>query len=159
MEEVSWDEAIEYYRKLTTMHQNEGLLSDGWEWRLPTEAEWEFAARAGSTGARYGELDVIGWYDGNSGGATHTVKQKQANAWGLYDMLGNVSEWCSDWHGEYASGNVTDPRGPSWGDCRVVRGGAWSGDAVLSRAGCRGGCDPDLWDYSLGFRPALSSVR
>jgi formylglycine-generating enzyme required for sulfatase activity len=93
--------------------------------RLPTEAEWEYAARAGSSASRYGNLDQIAWYDGNSGNRTHEVGQKQANAWGLYDTLGNVWEWVADWYANsYPAGNQTDPRGPTRGQYRVVRGGS-----------------------------------
>ena len=90
VEHVSWEEAVEYCRKLTAKQRAEGILPSGWEWRLPTEAEWEYAARAGTTGARYGELDAIGWHIGNLGGQSlHPVSQKTANAWGLYDMIPN----------------------------------------------------------------------
>jgi len=156
---VSWEEAVDYCRKLTAKQRAEGILPDGWEWRLPTEAEWEYAARAGTTGPRYGELDAIGWYDGNSGNQTHPVSQKTANAWGLYDMIGNVWEWCSDWHGDYPTGNVTDPRGASSGYNRVFRGGSWSNGAGGARSANRGGCAPGFRHNLLGFRPALSSVR
>ena len=123
VEQVSWEEAEEYCRKLTAKQRAEGILPDKWEWRLPTEAEWEYAARAGTTGARYGELDAIGWYDDNSGRQTHPVKQKAANAGGLYDLMGNVWEWGSDWSGDYPTGSVTDPTGSSSGSLRVMRGG------------------------------------
>ena len=159
VEEVSWEEAVEYCRKLTAKQRAEGILADGWEWRLPTEAEWEYAARAGTTGARYGKLDTIAWRDGNSGIQTHPVKQKAANAWGLYDMMGNVWEWCSDWYGDYPTGSVTDPTGPSSGSDRVLRGGSWFNDAGYARSAVRGRFDPGCRGNVLGFRPALSSVR
>ena len=119
VERVSWNDVQEFIRRL-----NERESGSGNEYRLPTEAEWEYAARAGTTGARHGELDSIAWYDGNSGG-THRVGQKRANGWGLHDMLGNVWEWTADWYGDYPSGLVTDPRGPSTGSDRVFRGGSW----------------------------------
>ena len=159
VEQVSWEEAVEYCRKLTAKQRAEGILPGGWEWRLPTEAEWEYAARAGTTGPRYGELDAIGWYDGNSGSQTHPVSQKAANAWGLYDMMGNVWEWCSDWHGDYPTGKVTDPRGPSSGSLRVFRGGSWLNDARSPRSATRNRFYPGFRYYDIGFRPALSSVR
>jgi formylglycine-generating enzyme required for sulfatase activity len=159
VEQVSWGEAVEYCRKLTAKQRVEGILPDGWEWRLPTEAEWEYAARAGTTGARYGELDTIAWYGGNSGSQTHPVKHKAANAWGLYDMMGNVWEWCADWYDEYPTGNVTDPRGPSSGSFRVNRGGSWSYGAGFARSASRYWDDPGFRYNYLGFRPALSSVR
>ena len=159
VEQVSWGEAMEYCRKLTTKQRAEGLLPSGWEWRLPTEAEWEYAARAGTTGPRYGELDAIAWWDGNSGNQTHAVKQKAANAWGLHDMMGNVWEWCSDWSGDYPTGSVTNPTGPSSGSLRAVRGGGWSDDARRARAAFRRRRDPGNRFNYLCFRPALSSVR
>ena len=159
VEQVSWSEAVEYCRKLTTKQRAEGLLPEGWEWRLPTEAEWEYAARAGTTGARHGELDAIAWWSGNSGDQTHPVKQKAPNAWGMYDMLGNVWEWCADWSGNYPTGSVTDPTGPNSGSFRVFRGGSWYFVAGSARSAGRRRYDPGLRFNYLGFRPALSSVR
>ena len=159
VEEVSWGEAVEYCRKLTAKQRAEGILADGWEWRLPTEAEWEYAARAGTTGSRYGQLETIAWCKLNSGSQTHPVGQKAANAWGLKDMIGNVSEWCSDWHGNYSTTSVTDPTGPGSGSIRVLRGGAYYNDAGTARSALRGTSHPAGPDRSLGFRPALSSVR
>jgi len=159
VEQVSWEEAVEYCRKLTAKQRAEGILPEGWEWRLPTEAEWEYAARAGTTGARYGELNTIAWHIGNSGSQTHPVKQKIANAWGLYDMMGNVWEWCADWSGDYSTGSVTDPTGPSSGSGRVNRGGGWGSGAWSARSANRSRCEPGIRYYDLGFRPALCSVR
>src|ERR1039457_6342287 len=95
--------------------------------RLLTEAEWEYAARAGSTGSRYGNLDGVAWYRDNSAGKTHEVAGKQANSWGLYDMLGNVWEWVADWFADYSSGDAKDPQGPTSGTWRSLRGGSWTG--------------------------------
>ena len=159
VENVSWGEAVEFCRKLTKKHQEAGAMPQGWSWRLPTEAEWEYAARAGTTGSRYGELDAIAWWTGNSGSQTHPVKQKTANAWGLYDMMGNVWEWCSDWYGEYPTESVTDPTGPNSGSFRVSRGGSWYGDARDARSANRDWVVPGNRISFLGFRPALSSVR
>ena len=159
VEQVSWEEAVEFCRKLTAKQRQEGVLPEGWEWRLPTEAEWEYAARAGTTGARHGELDAIAWHEGNSGSETHGVKGKEANAWGLHDMIGNVWEWCGDWHGDYPTGSVTDPTGPGSGSFRVLRGGSWGYVAGNARSAKRFRLDPGLRDFVLGFRPALSSVR
>jgi formylglycine-generating enzyme required for sulfatase activity len=158
VEEVSWEEAVKYCRNLTAKQFAEGILPDGWEWRLPTEAEWEYAARAGTTGARYGELDTIAWHNGNVWSQTHPVKQKKANAWGLYDMIGNVWEWCSDRYGEYPTGSVTDPMGPGSGSLRVSRGGGWCG-VWGTRSASRSWGTPGGRLSSLGFRPALSSIR
>ena len=159
VEQVSWGEAEEYCRKLTAKQRAEGILADGWEWRLPTEAEWEYAARAGTTGARHGELEAIAWHSGNSDSVTHVVGGKQANAWGLHDMMGNVWEWCSDWSEGYPTGSVTNPTGPKSGSNRVLRGGGWFSVAKSARSACRRRYDPGNRYGSLGFRPALSSVR
>jgi formylglycine-generating enzyme required for sulfatase activity len=159
VERVTWKEAMEYCRKLTTKQQADGILPTGWEWRLPTEAEWEYAARAGTTGPRHGDLDAIGWWEGNSGSETHPVKQKAANGWGLHDTLGNVWEWCLDWSGDYPTGRVTDPRGPSSGKYRVGRGGCWYSLAEFACSANRSGITPDDRGRGLGFRPVLGSVR
>ena len=125
-------------------------------YRLPTEAEWEFAARAGTTGARYGDLDAVAWYGGNSGGNTRPVGGRSANAWGLYDMLGNVSEWTWDIYGSYPSGRVTDPEGASSGADRVLRGGSWLSDARRVRAADRSWLVPAWRNFFVGIRPARS---
>lgn len=125
-----------------------------WIVRLPTEAEWEFAARAGTTGETYGPLDQIAWYRDDSGSSIHPVGQKAPNAFGLYDMLGNVWQWCQDWFGSYTSAAAIDPQGPSSGDRRVTRGGCFYCDGVHERAPRR---NRDLEDHSsrsVGFRIA-----
>ena len=147
VESVSWEDIQEFLRRL-----NEQESGSGYVYRLPTEAEWEYAARAGTTGARHGELDEIAWYEGNSGWTMHPVGQKLANAWGLHDMLGSVVEWTADWYGEYPSGAVTDPQGPetSWG--RVYRGGSWGNRAGNVRSANRGGNTPGSSNSNFGFR-------
>ena len=147
VEGVSWDDVQEFIRRL-----NERESGSGYEYRLPTEAEWEYAARAGTTGARHGELDEIAWYSGNSGGTTHPVGQKGANAWGLHDMLGNVWEWTADWYGRYPSGAVTDPQGPDTGSYRVRRGGSWGSSARYVRSARRNASSPGYRHRNIGFR-------
>jgi formylglycine-generating enzyme required for sulfatase activity len=160
VESVSWTEAVLYCQKRTEMERAAGKITAQQAYRLPTEAEWEYAARAGTTGARHGELDEIAWWSGNSGDRTHPVKQKAANGWGLYDMLGNVLELCSDWFGDYPTGSVTDPTGPGSGSRRVTRGGSCNNVAEIARSAFRDSIDPGFRIGSnLGFRPALSSVR
>lgn len=163
VELVSWDDAVAYCQKLTDQERAAGRITPQQTYRLPTETEWEYAARAGTTGARYGELDAIAWWEGNSGNQTQPVKQKDPNAWGLYDMLGNAWEWCSDWYGAYPTASVTDPTGPSSGSGRVYRGGRWFNGGGYGpryvRSASRNRLVPGNRLYDLGFRPALSSVR
>jgi formylglycine-generating enzyme required for sulfatase activity len=128
---------------------------------LPTEAEWEFAARGGtrSQGYKYAgsnSLASVAWYDGNSGYKTHSVGQKQPNELGLYDMSGNVWEWCNDWHGDYDNSPSTNPKGPSSGAYRVLRGGSFRGSATGCRVACRLYSGPSFRFNNYGFRVALS---
>jgi formylglycine-generating enzyme required for sulfatase activity len=132
-------------------------------YRLPTEAEWEYACRAGTTtkwsfGDDESGLGDHAWFDGNSGNRTHPVGKKKPSAWGLFDMHGNVWEWCSDWYGDYAKGVVTDPQGPSGGSSRVLRGGGgnWSLADEFCRSANRLISDSSYRDNFLGFRRALS---
>ncbi len=159
VETVSWDDAVLYCRELTERERTAGRITAQQAYRLPTEAEWEYAARAGTTGARHGDLDAIAWWAGNSSGQTRPVKQKAPNAWGLHDMMGNVWEWCSDTYGDYPTGSLTDPTGPFSGPLRVARGGTWGHAPEFVRSACRFGIAPGSRSDPLGFRPALSSVR
>jgi formylglycine-generating enzyme required for sulfatase activity len=157
VENVSWDDAVEFCKKLSDLPEEKKA---GRVYRLPTEAEWEYACRSGSKSAySFGEssksLGDYAWFDENSNGQTHPVGQKKPNAWGLYDMLGNVWEWCSDWYGEYPKGAVSDPTGPIKGSDRVLRGGGWYDGAAYCRPADRVGLVPSL-RYSFGFRLALS---
>ena len=113
------------------------LKPTGGGFHLPTEAQWEYACRAGTTGPYAGNLDEMGWYRYNSGERTHPVGQKKANAWGLHDMHGNVWEWCADWYGDYDLNVVTDPTGPADGSYRVLRGGGWGSPANHARCAAR----------------------
>ena len=143
VENVSWRDAQTFIGNL-----NAGI-GERW-YRLPTEAEWEYAARAGAGLDRYGRVGGIAWYGGNSGGSPQPVGRKEPNAWGLHDMLGNVYEWVEDWYGEYPGGSVTDPAGPSSGSNRVLRGGGWNYGARDCRSSVRYFDSPG--DRDLGFR-------
>ena len=149
VEYVSWDDCQDFIRKLNEL--------TGANFRLPTEAEWEFAARGGnnSRGYKYSGSNSIGdvaWYDGNSGGETHPVGGKSANELGLYDMSGNVWEWCSDWYGAYSSSSQTNPEGPGSGSYRVVRCGSWDYNARDCRVSNRYPGIPVSCGNILGLR-------
>lgn len=163
VEQVTWYEAIAYCQKLTEIERLAGRITDQQGYRLPTEAEWEYACRAGTTGPRYGDLSAIAWWgafsSGNSGNSTHPVKQKLPNAWGVYDMIGNVIEWCSDYYSDYSLEEVTDPKGPPTGINIVIRGGHIQNSARSCRSAYRFDVPPDYSDFALGFRVALSQIR
>jgi formylglycine-generating enzyme required for sulfatase activity len=168
VEQVSWDDAVEFCRKLSELPAEK---SAGYVYRLPTEAEWEYACRAATTtvysfGDSDSELGDYAWYDKNSGGTTHPVGGKKPNPWGLYDMHGNVFEWCQDWYGDYPSGSVTDPTGAAVGSTgaavgsfRVYRGGCWLYYSGFCRSAFRGWITPDIRDGILGFRVLRSSIK
>jgi formylglycine-generating enzyme required for sulfatase activity len=153
---ITWEQAMEFCRMLTRNERRAGRLPEGYVYTLPTEAQWEYACRAGESGDYAGELDDLGWYSGNSEGETHPVGQKRPNAWGLYDMHGNVLEWCRDWYGSYAGGERADPKGVPAGSVRVIRGGSWGYGAVFCRSAYRVRLRPDSRWVILGFRVALS---
>lgn len=159
VDRVSWDDAVEFCRRLSEWPEEKAA---GRVYRLPTEAEWEYACRAGSYAPfSFGGLELAddhGWFSSNSQGKTHPVGKKDPNAWGLYDMHGNVNEWCSDWAGDYPEGAVSDPTGPQKGDFRMFRGGNWMFAAVIFKSGGRSnGFPPDTRSDYVGFRVALSS--
>jgi formylglycine-generating enzyme required for sulfatase activity len=149
VEQVSWEDAQAFIRRLNAR-------GDGYTYRLPTEAEWEYACRAGTPGERYGSLDAVAWHAGNSGDRTHDVGSKQPNAWGLHDCLGNVYEWVGDRYGKdyYGESRGNDPPGPNNGYFRVCRGGSWYDSPKNVRAAFRIYYDPALRFYFRGFRVA-----
>ena len=154
VENVSWDDAVEFCRKLSG--------KEGEKYGLPTEAQWEYACRAGSkTRFSFGDSDSSlgdsAWYSDNSNRTTHPVSQKKVNSFGLYDMHGNVWEWCSDWYGGeyYSSSPGVDPQGPSSGTYRVVRGGSWYYDPRYCRSASRFRVSPVDRSFNLGFRIVL----
>jgi formylglycine-generating enzyme required for sulfatase activity len=149
VENVSWDDIQTFIRKLNSL--------TGHTYRLPTEAEWEYAARGGnkSNGYTYSgsnNLDQVAWYSDNSGSTTHSVGTKQPNELGIYDMSGNVWEWCQDWYGAYTSGSQTNPTGASSSSIRVLRGGSWYSNARSCRVSRRGSDDPGGRYINDGFR-------
>lgn len=149
VEQVNWDDAVAWCAKIAEQHP-------GWDYRLPTEAEWEWACRAGTSGpwnVPGATVDDLGWYEGNAGGKTHPVRRKRPNAWGLYDCHGNVWEWCADWFGAYPQRAVADPTGPSNGEFRVLRGGSWYDGAGYCRSADRDWYDPGFRFVIIGFRP------
>lgn len=159
VERVSWIDAMAFCRKLTERERAAGRLPEGYAYTLPTEAQWEYAHRAGSSGAYPSEPEATAWFDRNSGGTTHEVGQKRANPWGFHDMAGNVIEWCLDWYGDYRGGAVTDPTGPERGYYRMARGGSWRTDARLGRCAARSGGSEGRLDYTIGFRIALCASK
>ena len=152
VEKVSWDDCQEFIKKLNRL--------TGKNFRLPTEAEWEYAARGGnkSKGYKYSgsnDADAVAWYDKNSGSKTHPVAQKQSNELGLYDMSGNVWEWCQDWYGKYSSRSQSNPKGANTGSYRVMRGGSWINGARFVRVSDRIYFAPDYRSGNFGLRLAL----
>jgi formylglycine-generating enzyme required for sulfatase activity len=168
VENVTWYDAVEYCNKLSVKDglipaysgSNDNIIcnftANGY--RLPTEAEWEYAARGGNRDtltfdyAGGNSVDILGWYKENSDEKSHEVGQKQPNSLGLYDMAGNVWEWCWDWYGSYQRGNQQDPPGPSTGKERVNRGGSWNSKASELRSTYRSLGNPGKWYRDLGFR-------
>jgi len=158
---------VEFYRTLTRCSRESGALAGDFEFRLPTEAEWEYACRAGTTTAfndgsactklvgKDPALERLGWHGEGADGETHPVGGLTSNAWGLYDMHGNIWEWCADkWADKYASEPQTDPAGPKKGAWRVVRGGSSWINARDSRSACRNWSEPSYCGGDLGFRLA-----
>jgi formylglycine-generating enzyme required for sulfatase activity len=151
VENISWEEAVEFCRKLSARERE--------EYRLPTEAEWEYGCRGGTTtaysfGDDASQLGNYAWYKGNSRSTTHDVGKQPPNRWGLYDMHGNVWEWCQDWYADYGNGEVSDPTGPTQGTGHPIRGASFGHPARFLRSACRGCGDPDHRSRHVGFRVA-----
>jgi formylglycine-generating enzyme required for sulfatase activity len=184
VEQVSWDDAMKFCKKLTERERDAERLPSGYEYTLPTEAQWEYACRAGTTSSLNSgknvttaekkgicdNLDEVGWYWMNGGKknwnegkdpaiCTHPGGEKKPNNWGLYDMHGNVCEWCLDWKGDYPTSSVTDPKGADTGKYRVFRGGSWGSNPRYCRSAFRNGNTPDYRNIDLGFRLALVPVQ
>ncbi|NLA39893.1 MAG: formylglycine-generating enzyme family protein [Smithella sp.] len=154
VETVSWNDIQQFLQRLNSR--------SGKQYRLPTEAEWEYAARSGGKSEKYAggnDVDAVAWYYKNSGSNTHPLGQKRPNGLGLYDMSGNVWEWCSDWYGEkyYSQSPRDNPDGPSSGSYRVLRGGSWGTRPGFVRAAYRVRFNPGVRVYGSGFRMALSA--
>ena len=155
VEKISWEDCQKFIRKLNKL--------TGKNFRLPTEAEWEYAARGGNNNHGYSyysgsnTINDVAWYDGNSENRTHEVKRKLPNALGLYDMCGNVWEWCDDWYGSnyYNDSPSVNPKGPQNGTARVLRGGSWCIGQWNCRVPFRGFYNPDIVSNEFGFRLAL----
>ena len=158
VDNVSWNNCQAFIRQLNRILRDQ--LPRGCKFQLPTEAQWEFAARGGNESENYlysgsDEIDDVAWYNGNYEGGPHPVKQKAANELGLYDMSGNVWEWCQDWMGSYSNSFQVDPTGPSCGSYRVRRGGSSDEGAWCCRVTFRYSRTPDYYDHTLGFRLVL----
>ena len=169
VDQVSWFDAAAFCNKLSELAglmpcydiRNRSCIFSRNGFRLPTEAEWEYACRAGTntryyTGNSEGNLDLAGWYRANSQGTTHPVGQKEPNAWGLFDMHGNVWEWCNDWQGSYNDCKNVNPRGPNLGYSRVLRGGGWHYPAPGCCSAYRHRAKPEYRLSAVGFRIARS---
>ena len=156
VENVTWYDCQEFIGKLDSL--------TGLAFRLPTEAEWEYAARGGNKTQDFrfsgsDDPDEVAWHNANSGGSTHSVGSKKPNELGLYDMSGNVYEWCNDWKGKYPSEPQTNPQGPATGTNRVNRGGRWGGSINACRVSDRSMCNPNMRFYHIGLRLVLSAGK
>jgi formylglycine-generating enzyme required for sulfatase activity/ABC-type phosphate transport system substrate-binding protein len=155
VEQVSWNDAMEFARRVDSRERQAGRIPEGYAFTLPTEAQWEYAAKAGGKGAFTGNVDDAAWHDQNSGGTTHPVGTKKPNPWGLYDMLGNVWEWCSDWYAPYPGGTARNYAGPAAGFAKASRGGSWWAGPRGARPANRYRDMPQNGNDDLGLRLAL----
>ncbi len=160
VENVNWHDAQAFCKELDDRFSQE--LPEGYRFALPTEAQWEYACRAGTQtkyhcGNSEDDLDRVAWHSGNSGGQTHPVAEKQPNPWGFYDMHGNVGEWCHDWAGDYPTGEAKGWEGPDKGLVRIVRPGTWGTPLETGdfRCACRTCVEPDVKREWIGFRLSL----
>lgn len=149
VEQVSWHECQKFVEQLKQETNK--------PYRLPTEAEWEYAARGGNRSHHYkfsgnNNLDIVGWYSHNSNKCTHEVKSKEQNELGIYDMNGNVWEWCQDWYGLYSGGKQYSPQGPVAGEHKIIRGGGWNNVSEFFRTSYRGRNTPTRRGNNIGFR-------
>jgi len=163
VEKLSWFDAVAYCEKLTKQEQQVGHLPPNYEYRLPSEAEWEYACRAGTTnlfsfGDTVTEADQYAWTMENSEVTTHRIGQKRPNPWGLYDMHGNVWEWCSDWFAPYPAMALTNPAGPTNSKFKVFRGGGWNQAIEFARSRNRFMMSPSNGIHFVGFRIALGQI-
>ena len=175
VEQVDWYDATNYCAMRTQQERAGGLIPTNYVYRLPTESEWEYACRAGTTTAFYlgsglysGQANFIGQYEYDASvgtinnpsgiylGQTTAVGSYTANGWGLYDMIGNVDEWCQDWYGTYPAGSVADPQGPATGSHRVIRGSSWLNYARYCRSAYRNDNHPEYLAIIFGFRVVLA---
>jgi len=164
VEKVSYFDAVAYCSAVAKRERDARRLPPGYAYRLPTEAEWEYACRAGTTnlfsfGDSTTEADQYVWTMENSEATTHPVGQKRPNPWGLYDMHGNVWEWCSDWFAIYPAVELKDPSGPKDGKYKVFRGGSWNHAIQFARSKDRFMMAPSNGIYFVGFRIALSQTQ
>ena len=166
VEKVSWSDAKEFCEKLNSEYSSS--LPEGYKFDLPTGAQWEYACRAGttttlnsgnnltSTTGECPNLNEVAWYGCFPTETTHPVGKKMPNQWGIYDMHGNVWEWCRDWYEDSPTYSVIDPTGPSKGSCRIIRGGSWRSNPWLCRAAYRSAdANPNFRNPDIGFRLAL----
>jgi formylglycine-generating enzyme required for sulfatase activity len=159
VEHVSWTDAMAFCSKLNERERVAGRLPPGYAYSLPTEAQWEYAYRAGTTGEYPENPDAMSWHEGNSGEKTHPVGLRRPNPWGFHDMAGNILEWTYDWYAPYSGGSVTDPKGPQRGYYRTARGGSWRKEIRVSRSAARSGGSEARVDYTIGFRLALTPAE